>query len=180
MEKEVQASLSDDQIYNILRLIGDVFMLAILKTMFFNTQKISENNRRLLLLVTVIVFALNVLGIYRNSFTLWKYQDFMSYFWLGSDILQLVFCSFIYCFVYMNDKVPNKMSIVLLGSGAVFLLLNIYNFLVNFKWLPYEGFLVFVFWFVNNGAMVAFSGLIVYMIVTGKFKDEAPKFGYKG
>jgi|5B_taG_2_1085324.scaffolds.fasta_scaffold03279_10 hypothetical protein len=168
MARFLSAYTPYEHVYNLLRIIGDILMLSLLRTLFFNTKNINDTRRKLLLLITLVVTVLNCLGIYRNSFTLWKYQDFMSYFWLGSDILQLIFCSFIYCFVYMKDKVPNAMSVLLLFAGGFFLLLNIYNFLVNFKWLPYEGFVVFTFWFINNGAMVTFSAMIVYLLVTGR------------
>lgn len=158
--------------YNLARIVDDIFMIALLKTLFFDAKNVTDNVRRNVLLITVIVFALNFFGIYRNSFTLWKYQDFMSYFWLASDILQLVFCTIIYAVVYMKDKLDNKASMFVLVFALIFFVLNTYNFLVNFSWLPYEGIMVFIFWFMNNGAMIAFSALVAYFIFSKRMIYE--------
>jgi hypothetical protein len=151
-------------ILNILKIIGDIIMISTLKTLFNNSNNFDKKKTRAYLIVTLVVGILNILGIYRNSFTLWKYQDFMSYFWLGSDILQLIIVSLCFCFFYQGVKIDYRASIFLLFSLIAVLILNVYNFLVNFSWLPYEGISVFIFWFINNGTMIAYPIMVLYIL----------------
>ena len=114
------------------------------------------------------------MGIYRNSYTLWEFKDFMSYFWLGSDIFQLIFCTVMYMIVFLRERLNKFWKQVIVASALFFMLLNIYNFLVNFKWYPYEPFNVFVFWFINNGLMIIFSAFIIYFICSTRLRLTRP------
>ena len=147
-------------------------MLAILKKLFLDVTKVSKKSKKLLLYTSLFMMFLNVLGIYRNSYTLWLHKDFMSYLWLGMDILQLLFCTLMFFVVYLGDKFSYRTTIILMVSSVVFAIMNMYNFLVNFYWLKIEGILVFLFWFLNNGAMVLFPALVLYLIVSGRFSNE--------
>lgn len=161
---------NDVDIYNFLRVILDVIMLSILKTLFFGACKNYKKTRRFFLLTTMLLILLNILGIYRNSFTLWAYRDEMSYIWLGCDILQLIYCTIIYMIVFIREKLNKVSKYILFAFSFFFALLNLYNFLINFKWYDYEPFYVFCFWFINNLLMVLFCALISYILFSQKVK----------
>lgn len=157
-----------DFLFYLLRLIGDIILISAIQTIFRSSMKVTEKTRRALLLSSGFMIVINILGIFRNSFTLWKYQDFMSYFWLSADILQLLYCAAIWFtiyFIFQVESAINKSFLKLfMAASIIFCVLNIYNFLVNFKWLHIEGFKIFVFWFVNNGAHVLYCAAMAYLI----------------
>lgn len=148
-------------------------MLSIIKTLFEDIKKVSDYERKKLLLLILVVYVLNFVGIYRNSYTLWNSFDAWSYCWLASDIIQLTFCSFLFAIAYFKEKLSSSISIGLAVVSAVLLVANIFNFVVNFYWLPYEGVLTFIFWFLNNGSMIAFCSCSVYALLISKRYHKA-------
>ena len=159
----------DYLIFTITKTIGSIVMFSILKSLLFNTQNVTAGKRKILLFIIFVIVVLNVLGVYRNSFTLWKYQDLASYLWLGLDIVQLMFYSILYMAVYKKETFSNKVSIVMLSLLIAFLVLNSYNFFINFSYFKYEGLIVFLFWFINNASMMASSLLLGYIaLMSGK------------
>ena len=139
-------------------------MMSLIKTLIVQSSKESKFQRIVFLLCCSFLIILNIMGIYRNSYTLWEYKDNMSYFWLGSDIFQLIYCVVVYVIVWFNDKLNKCSSLFLIGLSFIFFSLNLYNFLVNFSWYPYEPFTVFIFWFCNNLMMILFSVAIMYIL----------------
>jgi hypothetical protein len=161
-----------DFIYYLLRILGDAILISLIKTMFTNSMTFDQKTKKTFMLLCYALVVLNILGIFRNSFTLWKYENFMSYFWLGADILQLIYCVLLWCIGYFKDHITPELRKVLLYTSFIFCGLNIYNFLINFKYINTEGILVFVFWFINNGGMVIFSAFIAYLIYSKKLKSK--------
>ena len=79
----------DYLIFSITKTIGSIIMFSILKTLLFNTKNVTAGKRKILLFIVLAMVALNFFGVYRNSFTLWNHNDFMSYAWLALDFLFL-------------------------------------------------------------------------------------------
>lgn len=160
----------DSNIYNFFKILCDVIMISLIKTLILQANKQNKVQKIAFLLSCSLLIILNIMGIYRNSYTLWEYRDYMSYFWLGSDIFQLIYCVMIYMIVLFNDKLNKVAKITIILMSFIFLFLNIYNFLVNFTWFDYEPFSVFIFWFINNLMMVLFTSLVTYVVISNKLK----------
>lgn len=164
-----------DEYYFAGRIILDVFIISTLKYLLLNTKRIRNKMKKYALIICLLMIALNIAGIYRNSFTVWLYNDIASYVWLFSDILQLIYCAWVYFVILHNQYLHfTKTYISILFSFSVLIgLANIYYFVINFYWFNYEPFLVFVFWFLNNGLMVAFSFTGCYLLVKRRKYDRA-------
>jgi hypothetical protein len=72
--------------------------------------------------------------------------------------------------VLFNDKLNKFAKIIIISLSFIFLVLNVYNFLVNFKWFDYEPFSVFIFWFINNLMMIFFSFSVIYIVFSNKLR----------
>lgn len=162
--------MDNSEIYNFLKIVCDVIMISLIKTLILQSSKQNKFQKIAFLLSCSLLIILNIMGIYRNSYTLWEYRDLMSYFWLGSDIFQLIYCVIIYMIVLFNDKLNKLAKIVIISLSVTFLFLNMYNFLVNFKWYDYEPFSVFIFWFINNLMMILFSFSVIYIVFSNKLR----------
>lgn len=153
-----------DYLFWLLRIIFDVIFISLLKTIFKKSMEKDHKTRRATLIVTAIMVTLNFIGIYRNSFTLWNNQGLISYFFLGIDIVQIMYCMLIWCISYFKNELEEKDKKIIVYFSVLFILVNIYNFLINFYYLKYEGLKIFLFWFVNNLGMIAFCASIAYMV----------------
>jgi hypothetical protein len=162
--------MDNSEIYNFLKIVCDVIMISLIKTLIVQSSKQNKFQKIVFLLSCSLLIILNIMGIYRNSYTLWEYRDYMSYFWLGSDIFQLIYCVMIYMIVLFNDKLNKLAKIIIISLSFIFLVLNMYNFLVNFKWYDYEPFSVFIFWFINNLMMILFSFSVIYIVFSNKLR----------
>lgn len=165
--------MDNSEIYNFLKIVCDVIMISFIKTLIIKSSKQNKFKKISFLLSCSLLIILNIMGIYRNSYTLWEYRDYMSYFWLGSDIFQIIYCVMLYMIVLFNDKLNKFAKISIISMSFIFLVLNMYNFLVNFKWFDYEPFSVFIFWFINNLMMVLFSASVIYVILSNKLRRLA-------
>jgi hypothetical protein len=156
-----------DEYYLAARVVLDVFIISTLKYLFLSTKRIKKKMKKYALIICLLMIALNIVGIYRNSFTVWLYNDISSYVWLFSDIIQLIYCAWVYFVILHNQYLYfTKTYISILFTFCVLIgLANIYNFIINFYWFNYEPFLVFVFWFLNNGLMVTFALTGCYLLV---------------
>jgi hypothetical protein len=162
--------MDNSEIYNFLKILCDVIMISLIKTLIIQSNKQNKFQKIAFLLSCSLLIILNIMGIYRNSYTLWEYRDYMSYFWLGSDIFQLIYCVMMYMIVLFNDKLNKFAKIIIISLSFIFLVLNVYNFLVNFKWFDYEPFSVFIFWFINNLMMIFFSFSVIYIVFSNKLR----------
>ena len=165
--------MDNSEIYNFLKIVCDVIMISLIKTLIVQSSKQNKFQKISFLLSCSLLIILNIMGIYRNSYTLWEYRDYISYFWLGSDIFQLIYCVMIYMIVLFNDKLNKFAKITIISLSFIFLVLNMYNFLVNFKWYDYEPFSVFIFWFINNLMMILFSFSVIYVVFSNKLRKLA-------
>jgi hypothetical protein len=143
-------------------------MFSLIKTLFSSSLSVSNRERRFLLFLCASMIILNFWGTWRNSKTLWMFQDAMSRFWLALDITQLIYCSMLFGFIYSAAQLPQWFRTTLFITSSVFLLTNIYNFIVNFSYLPKEGLFIFVMWFINNSGMVLISAVVAYFIISHK------------
>lgn len=164
-----------EEYYLAARIVLDVFIISTLKYIFFTTKRIKKKMKKHALMVCLVVMALNIVGIYRNSYTVWAYSDLTSYIWLFTDIVQLIYCTWIYFIILHNEHFNLNFTYkaVMFVLCALIGLANIYNFIINFWWFNYEPFLIFVFWFVNNGAMIAFAASGCYILVRPGKYDRA-------
>jgi hypothetical protein len=162
--------MDNSEIYNFLKILCDVIMISLIKTLIIQSNKQNKFQKIAFLLSCSLLIILNIMGIYRNSYTLWEYRDYMSYFWLVSDIFQLIYCVMMYMIVLFNDKLNKFAKIIIISLSFIFLVLNVYNFLVNFKWFDYEPFSVFIFWFINNLMMIFFSFSVIYIVFSNKLR----------
>lgn len=147
---QLKGPFENISLFLLIKLIGNIIAVAIVRNLFYGAKGMPDKQRRMYLIVTTICIAFSIFGCFRNSFTLWKYQSFSSYFFLSFDIAQLLYFFALYLFVYMRDVLSVGITRLLVALSLVFLGLNFYSFVVNFHYLKEEGVLVFIFWFANN------------------------------
>ncbi len=72
--------MDNSEIYNFLKILCDVIMISLIKTLIIQSNKQNKFQKIAFLLSCSLLIILNIMGIYRNSYTLWEYRDYMSYF----------------------------------------------------------------------------------------------------
>lgn len=153
-----------DDLYYLLKLVCNLFLCWVIKTMVMTIKPVNETYRKLFLLATAAIIVLNLWGTGRNVHTLLHYQDLLNALWLGGDIIQLGSAVYIFMTTMLRKRLGTIACTALIVICLIFGALNVYYFLMNFHWLKIEGLAIFCLWFANNLGNVAWFALIAFLI----------------
>jgi hypothetical protein len=128
--------------------------------MFNNILMHTKGLRLFSMIIALYGLLINILGLYRNAYTLYVYKDIFSSFTFLVDIMQILFFVILLVLVYIRHVIRDtKVINIFLIICAICIFVNFWLFLANFYFLKLEGLKVFIFWFINNLSNLFIFGL---------------------
>lgn len=159
-------------LFYLLRLIGDIILIASIQTMFNKSMDLNSKERRSILISMMFLVVFNMIGIRRNCYTVVHYHNFQNEFFLIIDMLQLLVSGIVWYSVANNVEINKLTRNIGLVFCAIFVAANVYLFVKNFGWREQEGDLVFIGWFINNAAHFIAYGVLGYLLARIKYKYD--------